>query len=48
MLGQLMVSKNAVNGKVSLPVADYNNGSYILRAETADGKTTICSVVIKK
>ena len=48
MLGQLMVSKNAVNGKVSLPVADYNNGSYILRAETADGKTTIRSVVIKK
>lgn len=48
MLGQLMVSKNAVNGKVSLPVADYNNGSYILRAETTDGKTTIRSVVIKK
>ena len=48
MLGQLIVSRNAVNGKVVLPVADYNNGSYILRAETTDGKTTIRSVVIKK
>ena len=48
MLGQLIVSKDAVSGKVSIPVADYNNGSYILRAETTDGKTTIRSVVIKK
>lgn len=48
MLGQLMVSKDAVSGKVSIPVNDYNNGSYILRAETSDGKTTIRSVVIKK
>lgn len=48
MLGQLIVSKDVVSGKVTIPVADYNNGSYILRAETADGKTTIRSVVIKK
>lgn len=48
MLGQQIISKNAVSGKVTIPVTDYNNGSYILRAETADGKTTIRSVVIKK
>ncbi|MBR5028407.1 MAG: T9SS type A sorting domain-containing protein [Bacteroidales bacterium] len=48
MLGQLIIAKDATSGKVVLSVNDYNNGSYILRAETADGKTTIRSVVIKK
>lgn len=48
MLGQLMVSQNATSGKVVINVNDYNNGSYILRAESNDGKTTIRSLVIKK
>ncbi len=48
MLGQLMTSQNAVSGKVVIPVSDFQNGSYILRAETADGKTSVRSVVIKK
>ncbi len=48
MLGQLIVAKEAVSGKVVIPVSEYNNGSYILRAENNDGKTTIRSVVIKK
>lgn len=48
MLGQLIITKDATSGKVVIPVNDYNNGSYILRAESNDGKTTIRSVVIKK
>lgn len=48
MLGQLIITKDASHGKVVIPLNEYNNGSYILRAETIDGKTSIRSLVIKK
>lgn len=48
MLGQLVVNKDASNNKTVIPLEDYNNGSYILRIETKDGKTNVRSLVIKK
>lgn len=48
MLGQLVASKDATSAKTVIPVEDYNNGSYILRIETKDGKTNVRSLVIKK
>lgn len=47
-LGQQVTSQDAVSGKVVIPVSDYPKGSYVLRIQTADGKTTSRSLVIKK
>ncbi|MBR4197858.1 MAG: T9SS type A sorting domain-containing protein [Bacteroidales bacterium] len=47
-LGQQVTSQDAVSGKVVIPVSDYPKGSYVLRIQTADGKITSRSLVIKK